>query len=184
MKQLSQLVREIVSVIIGILVALFINNWNEDRKDKIYLNQIFSSIEKELEESLLDIEEVIPKQQNSINSIQKYLNNEEYSIYDIITRSNGVHAPRIKTNSWNAIANSKIELVAYEKLSALADIEERKENLRWRLEKQMDFMFQNMEKTDKRKKEMLMMTIMDMVGAEKELQSQIEEILNNENPKK
>ncbi len=180
MKQLNYIIKETVPVIIGILIALFINNWNEDRKDKEYLNQIFSSIEKELEESLTDIERVIPKQMASADSIQKYINNEEVSIYNIITRSNGVHAPRIKTNAWKAIANSKIELIAYDKLSALAGIEERKENLRWRLEKQMDFMFQNMEKTDKAKKEMLMMTILDMVGAEKELQSAIEEVLKDE----
>ena len=176
-KYFKYAIGEIILVVIGILIALSINNWNENRKDKKYLNQIFSSIEKELEESLIDIERVIPKQMASADSIQTYLNNEEVSIYDIITRANGVHAPRIKTNVWNAIANSKIELIAYDKLSALADIEERKENLRWRLEKQMDFMFQNMEKTDKAKKEMLMMTILDMVGAEKELQSKIEELI-------
>ena len=180
MKQLNYIIKETVPVIIGILIALFINNWNEDRKDKKYLNQIFASIEKELEESLIDIERVIPKQMASADSIQTYLNNEEVSIYDILTRANGVHAPRIKTNAWNAIANSKIELISYDKLSALADIEERKENLRWRLEKQMDFMSQNIEKTDKAKKEMLLMTIFDMVGAEKQLQSAIEEVLKNE----
>ncbi|MFS4491722.1 DUF6090 family protein [Maribacter sp. 2308TA10-17] len=177
---MKQFIREIVSVIIGILVALFINNWNEDRKDKEYLDQIFSSIDKELEESLTDIERVIPKQLESADSLQAYLNTEELSIYDIIIKADGVHAPSIKTNAWNAIANSKIELIAYEKLSALADIEERKENLKWRLEKQMDFMFKNMEETDRGKKEMLMMTIRDMVGAEKELQAEIEALLNNE----
>ncbi len=181
MKQLSQLIRETVPVIIGILLALFFNNWNEDRKDKMYLNQIFSSIEKELEESIIDIKEVIPKQLASVDSIEFYLNNEEVSIYDIIMRANGVHAPRIKTNTWNAIANSKIELIEYKKLSALADIQERKENLSWRLEKQMDFMLQNFENTDKEKKKILRMTILDMVGAEKSLQSQIEEILKNKN---
>ena len=127
----------------------------------------------------MDIKEVIPKQQASMDSIQKYLHNDEFSIYDIIIRANGIHAPTIKTNTWNAIANSKIELVAYEKLSALADIEERKENLRWRLEKLMDFISQNIEKTDMVKKKILVMTILDMVGAEKDLQSQIEEILKN-----
>ncbi|TMM57157.1 hypothetical protein FEE95_11740 [Maribacter algarum] len=177
---MKQFIREIISVIIGILIALFINNWNQDRKDRAYLNQIFSSIEKELEESLADIARVIPKQLTSVDSIQRYLNDEEVSIYNIITKSNGVHGPSIKTNSWNAIANSKIELVAYEKLSALADIQERKENLNMRLERQMDFLLQNIENTDSIKKEMLMMTIMDIVNAEKELQAEIEAILKNE----
>ncbi|MEP3210176.1 MAG: DUF6090 family protein [Maribacter sp.] len=177
---MKQFIREIVPVIIGILIALFINNWNEDRKDKKYLSQMFSSIEKELKESAADIEKTIPKQLASVDSIQKYLTNEEFSIYDMITKSNGIHAPSIKTNSWNAMANAKIELIAYERLSALADIQERKENLEMRLERQMDFLLQNIEKTDKIKKEMLMMTILDIVNAEKELHAEIEEILKNE----
>lgn len=179
-KRMKEFIREIASVIIGILIALFINNWNEDRKDKEYLNQIFSSIEKELKESATDIKDVIPKQLASVDSIQSYLNNEEVSIYDVLMKANGVHAPIIKTNAWNAIANSKIELIPYEKLSALADIEARKENLSLRVKNQMDFLMQNIEETDKAKKEILKMTILDIVGAEKELHAEIEEILKNE----
>jgi len=177
MKQIKQIIREIVPVIIGILIALFINNWNDERKEKKYLNQIFSSIEKELEESVLDIKRVIPKQLASVDTIKYYLNNDEVSIYKIMVKADGIHAPTIKTNSWNAIANSKIELIEYEKLSALADIQERKDNLIKRVDGQADFTFQNFEETDKAKKEILMMMILDVVGAEQRLQSTIEELI-------
>ncbi len=177
MKQIGQLIKDVIPVIIGILIALLINNWNEDRKDRKYLNQIFSSIEKELEESSKDIKYVIPKQLASIDTIDAYLNNTDVSLYDIMIRANGIQKPRIKTNAWKAIANSKIELIEYERLSSLADIEERKENLTMRIEKQMDYAFLNFEKTDRRKKEVLRMMILDVVGAEKELQANIEELL-------
>lgn len=180
MKQLNQIIKETVPVIIGILIALFINNWNEDRKDKKYLNQIFSSIEKELEESNTEIKQVILKQLASVDTLVNYLNNEEISLYHIMMRGNGIHIPTIKTKSWNAIANSRIELIEYEQLSALADIEERKENLTKRIERQMEFIFQNFEKTDRAKKIILRMMTLDIVRAEEELQSQIEEMLKNE----
>ena len=57
MKQIRQLVKEIIPVILGILIALIINNWNENRKEKKYLDQIFTSIESELEESIIDLNE-------------------------------------------------------------------------------------------------------------------------------
>lgn len=180
MKQLKQLIREIIPVIIGILIALFINNWNEDQKDKKYLNQIFSSIERELEESKLDIDKVIPKQLAAIDTLQKYLNNDDVSIYQIMMRSNGIHFPTIKTNSWKAISNSKIELLEYEKLSALASIEERKEKLTLGVEKQMDFIFQNFEKTEAIKKEILNMMMIDLVRVERLLTSEIEDVLGLE----
>jgi hypothetical protein len=180
MKQLGKLIREVIPVMIGILVALFINNWNENRKDKEYLNQIFSSIEKELEESNEDIKSIIPKQMASVDTIIRYLNNERVSLYEIIVKANGIQMPIIKTNSWNAIANSKIELIDYEKISALSDIEERKENLMLRVERQMDFIFVNFEETDRSKKVIMKMIVMDIIGAERELQAAIEEILQNE----
>lgn len=46
-----------------------------------------------------------------------------------------------------------------------------------RNEKQIDFIFQNIEKTDKAKKMILKMIILDIVNAEEELQVQIEELI-------
>ena len=174
---MKQIVREIVPVIIGILIALFINNWNDNRKERIYLDQMFSSIEEELKESVLDIKRVMPKQLASIDTINAYLDNEQASLYDIVLKADGVYSPTIKTNAWNAIANSKIELVDYERLSALADIEDMKDNLTQRINRQLDFTFQNFEETDKVKKEILKMMILDVVGAEERLQLEIEKFI-------
>ncbi len=180
MKKVLQLIREIIPVILGILIALLINNWNDNRKERRYLDQIYSSIKNELEESVADIKRNIPKQLAAVDTINNYLNNNAYSIYDIMIKADGIHSPSIKTNSWNALANSKIELIEYEKLSALADIEDWKKNLSKRTERQMDFLFQNMEETDKGKKEIYRMIVLDIVGSEKRLQSTIEEILKEE----
>ncbi|SDI62412.1 hypothetical protein [Winogradskyella thalassocola] len=177
MKTVRRLFNETIPVIIGILIALLINNWNEDRKDKIYLNQIFSSIESELEDSSLDIKRVIPKQLASVDTLNTYMDNDNVTLYEIMMKSNGIQSPTIKTNSWNAIANSKIELIDYKKLSALSDIEERKQNLIQRIERQMEYGFQNFEKADKNKKVIFKMMILDIIGAEKELQSKIEELI-------
>lgn len=174
MKQLRQLVREIIPVIIGILIALLINNWNEDRKDKKYLNQIFSSIEKELEESNADIKEVIPKQQALMDSIEIYLNNETVSLFDIVKKADGVNFATIKNNSWKAIANSKIELIDFEKLSMLSDIDEGKESLNLKNEKILDFLYDNFKKTNQAKKEVFNIFIQDIIWTEENLQSQIE----------
>ena len=177
MTQIKQLIREIIPVIIGILIALFINNWNEDRKDKMYLDKIFLSIENELNDSATEIKSVMPKQIASVDTLDVYLNNQQVTLYEIMIRSNGIQMPTIKTNSWNAIANSKIELIEYDKLSALSEIAERKENLIQRIEKQMDYIFQNFENTDRNKKIIVRMMIMDVVNTENELLNKIEELI-------
>ena len=180
MEKLSRLFREIIPVILGILIALVINNWNENRKERKYLEKINASIKSELEESVADIKRVIPKQLASVDTIEVYLDNDKLSMYELMFKADGVHAPSIKTNSWNALANSRIELIDYEKLTSLADIEDWKDNLANRTEKQTDFLFYNMEETDRVKKEIYRMIILDIIGSEKRLMSSIEELLSDE----
>jgi len=180
MEKLSKLLRDIIPVMLGILIALVINNWNETRKEKKYLQKINASIKSELQESVEDIKRVLPVQLASVDTIEAYLDNDELSMYDLLFKIDGIYSPSIKTNSWNALANSRIELIEYEKLTLLANIEEWKENLANRIEKQTDFVFYNMEETDRVKKKIYRMIILDIIGSEQRLQSSIEELLESE----
>jgi hypothetical protein len=83
-KEISKLFRDLIPVRIGILTVLFINNWNEIRKDKRYLSQIFSSIENEMEKSLTDIKQVIPKQLATFHVLDYDVNNDKVILCEII----------------------------------------------------------------------------------------------------
>jgi hypothetical protein len=47
-KYFKYAIGEIILVVLGILIALQINIWNEDRKDKIALDNIFETIQNDL----------------------------------------------------------------------------------------------------------------------------------------
>lgn len=49
---------EIILVVIGILIALQINNWNQTRKDKISLNEYLIKIKSHTKEDLEQLEEL------------------------------------------------------------------------------------------------------------------------------
>jgi hypothetical protein len=112
-----------------------------------------------------------------IDSIGKYLNDEKISLIDIIKKGGGIHGPTIKNNSWKAIANSKIELVEFEKLSKLSTIDESKKNLELKKEKLLDFMIKNLKKTSQEEKEVFMLLSQEIITNEKYLQLEIEEFL-------
>lgn len=174
---MKKVIKDIIPVIIGILIALLINNWNEDRKEKKYLDQIFTAINSELEESVLDLKDVLPKQQILIDSLGRYLNDETITIYEIIKRAGGVHGSSVKNNSWKAIANTKIELVEFQKLSALTEITESQEFINLKREKLLDFMIDNLISTNKDKKEVFKLLCEEMNSSEKFLLSEIEKFL-------
>ena len=86
MKYARYAVGEIVLVVIGILIALQINNWNEDRKENIIENKILIEILNGLREDLLDI-------RSNMNAHRAGLKACEY-YHDVFTH-NQVHADSI-----------------------------------------------------------------------------------------
>ncbi|TDT45618.1 hypothetical protein CLV90_2708 [Maribacter spongiicola] len=97
--------KEILTIIVGILIALYINNWNENRKDANYINKIFVSIDKELIESNDDIKKKMPQQQTLIDTLGFYKKNDTISIFDVMMKVNGVQIPQIRISSWKAISS-------------------------------------------------------------------------------
>lgn len=101
---------------------MWFNNWNENRKDKKYIKQIYSSIKKELTETNKDITDNLAIQKSLVDTLNFYKKDEKTSILDIVKKVNGIKIPTIKINSWKAISNSKIELMEYYEVSTLSNI--------------------------------------------------------------
>ncbi|WP_053975626.1 DUF6090 family protein [Mangrovimonas xylaniphaga] len=62
---------EIILVVIGILIALQINNWNENRLEKRSENKILGNLHSEFAENLKDLENINVQLQETINSMEK-----------------------------------------------------------------------------------------------------------------
>lgn len=176
-KNIIAFIKELIPIISGIIIAMYITNWNESRKDKNYINQIFLSIDKELLETKEDIIYDISAQKSFIDTIDLYLEDNKISILDITFKANGIRIPAIKLNSWKAISNTRIELIDYGKVSVLVNIEEQKEILKMKTEKLGDFFYSNINETGKEKKELMKLMMLDIIGTETPLQKQIEKII-------
>lgn len=168
-------VKEIIPVIAGILIALFIDNWNSDRKDKNYINQVLTTIKSELKGSKEDINTIIPQHQSLIDSLELYSNNKNISIFDILRKSNGINIPQIKTNAWRSVASYKIDLIDYDKITLLSNIEDEKTTLNKKSDFLMSFLYSNINATDKNSKLTLQLILSDILQTEKTMQKRIEQ---------
>ena len=167
----------IIPVVTGILIALFINNWNEHRKDKNYIEQFYTSLKKQLEETDKEITDKIPFQEALQDTIETYIMQNDVSIIEIIEKAGGVKGPIIKLNYWKALSNSKIELLEYDKLSVLADIEEGNELLKFKRNKLLEFIYSNMTENEKNKKIKFKYMVIELIVTEKNVQADIRKIL-------
>lgn len=78
-KYLLYAIGEIILVVIGILIALQINNWNENKKSKKDERYVLTEVLKNLEEDTVLVDEIITqrmKAKTAVNALQKSLNSE------------------------------------------------------------------------------------------------------------
>ena len=75
LKYIRYAIGEIVLVVIGILIALSINNWNkakiEHQKEQVYL----ANIKRDLQHQLVSIELQLKEEQKYLEKVQPFLNN-------------------------------------------------------------------------------------------------------------
>ncbi len=173
-KSILKFLSEMIPVIMGVLIALLINNWNESRKERRYIEDVMISIKQELNESKKDIEIKIPKQEKLLNNLKKHVTDESMSLLQIVEKSDGLYVPSIRTNSWIAFANNKIELMEYQKLSTLNDIEEGKSLFKSKLDYILKYFYSNLNQTSKEKKEQFIIILSDLINTQRQIKSSIE----------
>ena len=79
-------VGEIILVVIGILIAVSINNWNEDRQNRNELQNIYTIVKQDLENDLVEIDEVLDFYETRKPLFQKVLE-------DSVTRIDYIYNP-------------------------------------------------------------------------------------------
>ena len=82
-KYLKYAIGEIILVVIGILIALSINNWNEHRKNRILEQEVLKDLKEEYVLNLSQLEQKIDMRnaiiQNSID-VLNYVDNSEFDV--------------------------------------------------------------------------------------------------------
>ena len=72
-KYFKYAIGEIVLVVIGILIALSINNWNEDRKSKIMATEVYTNLLTSLEQDSIEVERTINLLTKSLKTQKKLI---------------------------------------------------------------------------------------------------------------
>jgi len=145
---LKKIFTELLTVIFGILIALFINNWKENKDNEKFIQEALSTIEKEMVESKASIDEILPKHYVLADSIGTYIDDPNLSLRGIIEKSGGMQYPIIKNIGLRFFISTKAELINYNIISQLTEIENSKNLMDKKFDKLMDYAYENMENTD------------------------------------
>ena len=126
-KYFKYAIGEIILVVIGILIALSINNWNENRKSEKVANEIYRNLQNSLVQDSTEVQRIIKLQSKSLE-IQKKLilkevnrepiEFEETNLNQLIKDiQSGVYSFFPKTGIYNSIvSNNGMDLLKSEKI--------------------------------------------------------------------
>ena len=70
-KYLKYAIGEIILVVIGILIAVSINNWNEARKDKIKEQKVLKTLRSDFKSNIIQLQDNIDETEIMISDISQ-----------------------------------------------------------------------------------------------------------------
>ena len=121
-KYLKYAIGEIILVVIGILIALQINNWNEGRKVKKQETQIYTELKSDLIQTKNDIQKAISQHKKILKSTQQLIfdisNKKSYSdsIYRLFGDAGGEFKIIPKTSAFENLKNIGLNTLSNDSL--------------------------------------------------------------------
>lgn len=122
-RNFNRIFLETVPVIIGILIAVVINNIQQRYADKQYLKSTISSIRAQNQENIRELEYALSRQDVLLDTLKSYLS-DNTPLFELIGRGKGLYTPDLKSTTWKFLMDGRNHtLVSYETISQLSEIE-------------------------------------------------------------
>jgi len=174
--------REILIVVIGILVALFINNWNEELRQERIIEKTLSAIGEEIRESRSELEPLVEKHTRTVDSLALSMDDESKTLLAVFTSLEGLQVPEIKNIGLRFFITSYADLVNYELISDLSEIEFLSRLLDQKVNRLTDLIYDHLHDTDRDSKFKVSILISDVLDTEKGLIEPYDKFLEKHTP--
>ncbi len=120
MKSIKKPILEFIPVFLGVVLALFFNNINENRIDRSKIEGLLSKIERGTSKNIDNLNLQLQQNQRVMDSLEFYQDDSSTRIADIISRSRGIRYIQYDLAAWNVLKSSELLIdVDYELVSLL-----------------------------------------------------------------
>ena len=122
---------ELLTIIAGILIALFVNNWQIRNHDRAMLTSTLSSLSQEFEENIANINKIQPRLERFRDTLEFYKSNTGISIYELTTRAPGLGTAELHTTNWQTtLSSGSVRLLNFETVTLLSKIDSKHQELK------------------------------------------------------
>ncbi len=164
-KVLRHILLEMIPVLVGVLAALFINNWKETRTQQRYMETVSVMIDKQIRSNREDLAQTIARKEVILDSLTTHISTDK-TVIEILQQTKGITVASVQTSSWQALLNFKLELVDYKLVAQLSLIDEEKQILQLKTDKMLDFLYENLENPSQQHKRIFILMLQNMLESE------------------
>jgi hypothetical protein len=130
-KIVVKLAVELVTVIAGILIALFVNSIQEKRADKRNLDETLHSLSLEFDKNRDNIKSISDRLQRFRDTLEFYEKDTSLSIYDLTVKSPGLTIAKLYTTNWQVtLSSNSLRLINFETVTLLSNIDAKHQELK------------------------------------------------------
>ena len=142
--------KEITIVVIGVLIAVFISNYKDGIDNEKYIEKTLLAIENDIKLSQSDLDTVYNRHLELFEILREKLEDSEaldpeLTLVELISSSGGFQVTTSKNISLRFFINQKAELLEYDIISKLLDIETQSELLQLKTRRLTDFFYENID---------------------------------------
>lgn len=136
-------IQEVAIVVIGVLIAVSIGKYKENTENEAYVEATLLAIENEIKISQSDVDTVLNKHLALFEKLEEGAFNEEQTLGEFIASSGGFQVASVKNVSLRFFISNKAELLEFEMISQLLDIEFMSDLLKTKVSRLSDFAYDN-----------------------------------------
>ena len=163
---LKEILKELIIVVLGVFIALLINNIIQEKKNQRFVEKSIELIKIEQNENLEHLQKTIESHDKFILILKEEINNTEITFGEVVQKAKGFSVPSISITAWDKLLSNHLELVDYEDIKSLNRIEKQVlflEDIKSRLG---EIAYEKANKKDSESKGLILSLIQDLRRAE------------------
>jgi len=167
-RNIKSYLMELIIVTAGVLIALFLSNLKENNQEQKYHKASIETINKEINKNYSELKGVIEKQMKFHDTLTKYRNTPTM-IGEIIEKAGGLQSSELSNEGLDLYKRNQISSIDFEMISMLNEMDYASEIIETKLNRLINFMYQNILENSNESKIVLSVHIQDALGTEKRL---------------
>jgi hypothetical protein len=174
-KEVLNYLKEITIVVIGVLIAVSISNYKERLEDDAYLKKTLRAIEGEMVSSRADVDTVLTKHIDLYENLENQFEENAQTLGEFIMSSGGIQIAVVKNVSLRFFISNKAELLEFDVISQLLEIESLTNLYSLNMERLTAFAYDNIHSTNKEVMTKFSYLLSDVIDSEQTLMELYEE---------